>query len=292
MFSEHSTKLMDLYQAILNRNSVRRYREMPLSKQNLARIDHIISRVTPLVPQNRFTVMRRDVLSGEDLIAAMGGYGRILTPPHFLTPYIIGERYPLVDLGFRMEQIAVQMVQMGISMCFIGCLGRETDIRIRFRLLRDARIAAFLIFGYPALTVSDRTINAVLRRRQHSNTKLATDRIFYNETFEYPQAPPEYLVNIIEAGRLAPSANNAQPWRLLRHNQHLYLFIRKENPRYGNKIPHQEYRFFDAGTCMGNMMLAMKALDIKGQWVLLEEDDPAIPEYPHSLRPIATLIIE
>ena len=282
---------MDLYQAIINRHSVRRYRDTPLSKANLSNIDDIISRVTPLIPQNRFVVMRRDALSGEDLITAMGGYGRVLKPPHFLISYIAGDQYPLVDLGYRMEQIAIQMVQLGISMCFIGSLGREADLRIRFRLLRDARTAAFLIFGYPAETVTGRTINAFLRRRQRSNIKLAADRIFYNETFEYTQAPPEHLSKLIEAGRLAPSANNAQPWRFLWHDQHLFLYIREENTRYGNKTIHQQYRFFDAGTCMANITMAMKALGVGGYWTLLTEDVSSLPQHTLPLRPIAKLTV-
>jgi nitroreductase len=282
---------MDLYQAILNRHSERRYRNTPLSNQNLAHIDDIIAQVTPLIPQNRFAVMRRDVLSGEDLIAAMGGYGRILRPPHFLASYIVGDQFPLVDLGYRMEQIAIQIVQLGISICFIGSLGREADIRIRFQLLRSARTAAFLIFGYPEVNVTGRTINAVLRRRQRSNTKLAAERIYYNETFDHPQAPPEHLAKLVEAGRLAPSANNAQPWRFLWHNQHLYLYIRKENPRYGNKISHQQYRFFDAGTCMGNITLAMQALDVSGHWTLLTGSESSLPQHTTSLHPIARLTL-
>ncbi|MDF1512729.1 MAG: nitroreductase family protein [Anaerolineae bacterium] len=284
---------MDIYQAILNRRSVRRYRDVPVSKQLLARIDDVIAHhVTPLVAQNRFAVMRRDVMTGEDLIVAMGGYGRILSPPHFLTPYIIGDQYPLVDLGYRMEQIAIHMVQLGISVCFIGSLGRETDVRIRFRLMRQARTAAFLLFGYPAETIAGRAMNAVFRRRQQSNTKLAADRIFYHQTFDRMQLPPAQIAQLIEAGRLAPSANNAQPWRFLWLNQHLYLFVREHNPRYGNQAVHQQYRFFDAGTCMSNITLAMKGLEMKGYWSLLTEDVQGVPQHPPSLRPIAKLTLE
>jgi nitroreductase len=282
---------MDLYQAILNRRSERRYRSTPLDKQSLDSIDNAIELVEPLIAQNRFVVMRRDVVSGEDLIAAMGGYGRILKPPHFLTAYIVGEFYPLVDLGYRMEQIAIHLVQLGISMCFIGSLGRESDIRIRFRLSRNARVAAFLIFGYPAATISGRTINAVLRRRQRSNTKLAAERIFYRETFKHPEAPPAHLAKLIEAGRLAPSANNAQPWRFLWQHHCLYLYIREQNPRYGNKVSYQQYRFFDAGTCMSNVALAMKALNIKGHWTLLSEDELSLPQQTFLLHPIAKLTL-
>jgi nitroreductase len=282
---------MDLYQAIINRRSVRRFRDIPLSTQTLSQIDDIVSCAIPLISQNRFTVMRRDVLTGEDLITAMGGYGRILSPPHFLTPYIVGKQYPLVDLGYRMEQIAIQMVALDISVCFIGSLGREADIRVRFHLMQNARSAAFLIFGYPAENVTDRAINEVLRRGQHSNTKLKADRIFYIDSFDQPQAPPKHLEKLIEAGRRAPSANNAQPWRFLWLDPHLYLYIREENPRYGNKTPHLQYRFFDAGTCMANIFMAMKALAITGFWTLSSEDQPDIPPNALTLRPIAKLTL-
>lgn len=282
---------MDVFQAILNRHSVRRYRATPLNKTALSQIDDIVAQAQPLVSRNRFMIMRRDVMTGEDLIAAMGGYGRILSPPHFLLPYIVGENHPLIDLGYRMEQIAIHMVQLGISLCFIGSLGRESDVRIRFRLLRNAQIAAFLIFGYPAETLADRTINAALRRRQHANIKLAADRIFFIDTFDEPQTPPKSIVRLIEAGRLAPSANNTQPWRFLWKNQQLHLYVRENNPRYGKQTHLQQYRFFDAGTCMANITLAMNAAGMKGKWELVSDDSRLIHHPSQALLPIARLTL-
>ncbi|MGC9467226.1 MAG: nitroreductase family protein [Anaerolineae bacterium] len=282
---------MDLYQAILQRRSVRRYRNRPLDKQTLEMVDDIIDHALPLVPENRFRVMRRDVVTGEDLIAAMGGYGRILTPPHYMVAYAIGDRMPLTDLGYRMEQVAVQMVQIGLSVSFIGSLNREANVRVRFRLNSEARTGAFLIFGYAAESAPDRTINAVLRRRSGGGSRLDVEEFFFDSAFDQPTAPPKDIAQLIEAARRAPSANNAQPWRFLWQGDTLYLFLQKENPRYGNNPALQEYRYFDGGTCMGNVKMAMDALNIPGEWNLLKTSRVGVPDHPETLEPLAKLTL-
>lgn len=281
---------MDLYQAIVNRHSTRRFRDNPLNKETLDLIDDIASHVQPLVADNRFRVMRRDVMSGEDLIAAMGGYGRVISPPHFLMGYIVGKQAPLLDLGYRMEQIAVRMTEIGISTCFIGSLGREQDVRIRFHLNREARTAAFLIFGYPAESVAGRTLNAMIRTASRGTKKLNAKDIFYEGSFNQPCAPPKHLAKIVEAGSFAPSANNAQPCRILWHNETLYLFVYKENPRYGKAA--QNYRYFDAGVHMANISLAMIASNMLSEWVLLSPSSPDVPGHPETLEPFAKLRLQ
>jgi len=283
---------MDLYQAMLSRHSVRRYRDEALDHELLAMIDDVVSHVHPLIPGNRFRVMRRDVVSGEDLIAAMGGYGRILSPPHYIVGSIVGSHMPLVDLGYRLEQVAVQIVQLGVSMCFIGSLGREENVRVRFRLNRDARTGAFLIFGHDAESVADRTINAVIRRTSGGATKLATDTLFHHESFDTPGAPPKHLAKLVEAGRRAPSANNAQPWRFLWQDKTLYLFLKRYNNRYGSKPDLQEYRYFDGGTCMANITMAMRALELAGRWQLVDGVQAGFPECPETLEPLAKLVLD
>ncbi len=280
---------MDLLSAIMQRRSVRRYRDQPLDRKTLDEIDALVEGVTSLVPANRFRVMRRDVVTGEDLIAAMGGYGRILSPPHYLVGYTIGSDHPLVDLGFRMEQIAVGMVRLGISTCFIGSLGRTANVRVRFRLPRDAKMGAFLIFGYPAENIAGRTINVMIRRAAGATKKLPVEEIFYHGTFDNPATPPQALATLLKAAQHAPSADNAQPWRFLLRDGRLYLFVKRSNPRYGSKPVMQMYRYFDGGVCMSNVSMALVSLEQEGRWILLDPQGRDIPSHPDTLEPLARL---
>jgi nitroreductase len=276
----------NLYQAILARRSVRRYARQPLDGETLAEVREIISGVEPLVPDNRFEVLVQDVAPGEDLVETLGGYGRIVSPPHYLVPYGIGEAHLLADLGYRVEQIAVRLAGRGVGSCFIASLSREEVVRARFGLPEAARSAAFLVFGYPTASLGGRVFNTGARWVAGATNKLPAERIFFQESFDNPTVPPAGLAPLVEAARHAPSAANAQPWRLLWRAGVLYLLVQRENSRYGTGLGNQ-YRFHDGGICMANVALALEGTGMGGRWQLLAETDPDLLDCPTELQPLA-----
>lgn len=278
----------NLYQAILSRRSVRRYDAQPLDEGTLAQVREIVDQVEPLVPENRFAAQPRRQQSGANWGALIGGYGHFLSPPHFLVPFVVGERHPLLDLGYRTEQIAVRLSAMGIGSCFVGALHREEVLRARFGLPAGARLAALLVFGRPTQALGGRAVNSLLRLATGATSKLAADRLFYRDTFAETVAPPPKLAPLIEAGRNAPSAVDAQPWRFLWRDGRLFLFVRVRNRRYGTGAG-QDYRFHDAGGCLANISLALAAVGRAALWQIYEGDEAEIPEHPSELQPLASL---
>ncbi len=278
----------DLYQAILGRRSVRRYEKERLGEPELAQVREILAGVQPLVNENEVEVLLKDVSPGEDLVAILGAYGRLVTPPHYLVPYVTGERHLLADLGYRVEQVAVRLAALGIGTCYIGTLSREADVRARFDMPEGACIGAFLAFGWPSTGRRGRLFNNVVRRAAGANNKLAVERIFFRDAFDSPTSPPAELAPLIIAARNAPSAVNAQPWRLLWRDGHLYLFVLKASPKYGSG-PGAEYRLYDGGICMGNVALALEALGREGQWQMLSGDEADLPDHPPDLEPLGVL---
>jgi nitroreductase len=271
-----------LVQAILARQSTRRFAPDPVEGEALARVRQIAAQAIPLVPENRFEVQFHDVASGQNLVEALGGYGRIVSPPHYLLPYATGEAHPLTDLGYRVEQIVVHLTAMGIGSCYIGALGREAEIRARFDLPAEARIGAFVVYGYPAEGLGGRAFNALMRRAVGAANKKPADQLFFEGSFAAPTAPPEDLAPLIEAARSAPSAKNTQPWRFLWHEGRLYVFVQRGRSA-------DPYWLYDGGICMGNVWLALEALDVEGHWTLLDGDAPGLPDHPPDLEPLATL---
>ncbi len=280
----------DLYEAILARRSVRRYEKRPLDEATLAQVREIISGAKPLIPENRFEVLVRDEAASEDLVTVLGGYGRFYTPPHSLAPYMLGEEHVLEDLGYRSEQIAVRLAALGIGSCYIGALKQEDKVRVRFGLPKGARIAAFLVFGRPAVAVGGRTFNTLMRRSLGGHKRLPVERIFLQDTLDNPAAPPAEISPLIEAARVAPSGVNAQPWRFLWRDERLYLFVTRNNLKY-TMAGSQEYALHDGGICMANVTLALEALGMEGRWVMFEGTEPDIPDHPADLHPLATLVM-
>ena len=280
----------ELYQAILARRSVRRYEKRPLDESTLTQIREIVSEVKPLIPGNRFEVLIKDVLPGENLVTVLGGYGRIVTPAHYLVPYIAGEKHLLEDLGYRVERIVVQLTALGVGTCYIGSLRREAAVRTRFELPKEARIGALLVFGWPSTALGGRLFNTLMRTAAGAKDKLPAERIFFRDTFDAPAKPPAELAPLIEAARNAPSAVNAQPWRFLWHAERLCLFVKRNNLRYGSGATAQ-YRLYDGGICMANVALALEALGVAGHWRMLAPDEASLPHYPANLQPMARLVL-
>lgn len=281
----------DLYHYILARRSVRRYDEEPLDEATLAQVGQILSSVKALVPDNEFETILCDVGEGEDLVRDLGGYGRIVTPPHYLVPYVVGNEHVLEDLGYRVQQIAVHFAALGLGSCYIGALKRENVVRARFTLPDDCRIAAFLIFGRLSRTLVGRTLNRLIRAVAGATRKHPHQRIFFQDTFDKPAFPPPDVAPLIEAARHAPSAGNAQPWRFLWHDKRLYLFVTRKDLRSA-RGPEEHYCLHDGGIAMANVTMAMQALGMGGQSRIVRGMEPHVPEHPADLHPMATLLIK
>jgi nitroreductase len=279
----------DLYQAILNRRSIRRYEDRVLDAASMTNVHQIIEAVEPLVAENTFHVLHRPgMLIDRDFIRSMGAYGIVVSPPHALAPYALASRFPLVDLGYRVEQIVIGLTRLGLGSCYIGTMGREQTVRERLDLPPSARCGALLVFGHPATSVGGKALNRFIRSVPRGDARLPEDQVFFDGSFDNPSVAPGDLKSLIVAGQSAPSAINTQPWIFLWRDDVLHLFVKRQNPKYG-RGRSQDYRLYDGGICLANLSLAMRALEIEGRWLLPDDPDYAIPPHPQSLEALAAL---
>jgi nitroreductase len=278
-----------LYQAILDRRSIRRYDPREIDSASMARVQQIIEAVEPLVPENGFHVLHRPgMLVDKDFIRSMGAYGYIVSPPHVIAPYTTGKRLPLLDLGYRVERIVIGLTLLGLASCYIGTLGREPLVRARLNMPHGSRCGALLVFGHAATSLGGRAVNALIRSVPKGDARLPEDQMFFEGSFDNPCEAPEFLQPLITAGRSAPSAVNAQPWLFLWREEALHVFVKRRNPKYG-RGRGRDYRYYDGGICMANISLAMKALGIHGRWELPDERSYVAPQHSESLQPLAAL---
>jgi nitroreductase len=241
-----------------------------------------------LVPGNQWQVLSRDDLARADMASLLGAYGIILTPPHALVPYLLGAHHILADLGYRAEQLAVRLTMLGLGSCFVGTLPREAKLREQLGLPSGAHIGALLVYGREAGSSTGRGFNRAVRLVAGAASKLPLARMCYRESFDQPGAPPDDIAPLLEAGRRAPSAVNAQPWRFLWHAGALHVYVTRRNRRYGPAV-YQDYRFYDGGICLANIALALEALDMQGAWQMYAPDAPEAPAHPDDLEPLARL---
>lgn len=295
----------ELYHAIMERRSVRRYDDEPLSEDTLERVQEMASATDPLISDNTFHVLVWDYTPADEGWVLRSAYGRFMTPPHVMVPYVVGE-YPLTDLGYRVEQIVVRLTALDIGTCYIGALGAEDGLRSRFGLPAGARIGATVFFGRSASGVGG-TIDAAARTLARGRKRKPVEKLFFDGDFDHPATPPSEfdtlsvdhgavtqrikLDTLIEAGRWAPSALNAQPWRFLWREGRLMLFVTTGTLKYFGGERGQ-YPLYDGGICMANIHLAMEALGERGSWRMGEKADVQEVEHPDDLELLAVLTLE
>ena len=116
---------MTLYDTILARRSVRRYARRSVPVEMLGAIRDFAQRIEPLQPDVAFTYSVLPVSQGDEITAAMGGYGRVVSAPNVIVPLIADSPHALVDFGFRTQQLVILLTQLGLGSCWIGALVRE-----------------------------------------------------------------------------------------------------------------------------------------------------------------------
>ncbi len=279
----------ELYQAIMARRSVRRYDEESLSEDILDRVREMASNAVPLICDNTFRVLVRDYTPHDEGWVLRSAYGRFMTPPHVMVPYAVGE-YPLTDLGYHVEQVVVRLTALDIGTCYIGALGAEDSFRSRFGLPDEARMGASVFFGRPASGIGG-TIDAVARTLAGGRKRRPVEELFFNGDFDHSSTPPSKISPLIEAGRWAPSALNAQPWRFLWQDGHLMLFVTTGALKYlGGE--RGQYPLYDGGICMANISLAMEALGRRGSWHMAGQAEMDTVEHPDDLELLSVLTLQ
>jgi nitroreductase len=280
----------DLYPYLVSRRSIRSYDQRPFESADKARIELTLNNTRALFPENQFNTIFHTKEKGEDLVSVLGAYGRFITPPYYLLPYIIGENQVYVDLGYQAEQIAIQLWSKGIGSCFIGCLSRQEKVRVNFHLPSTAHIAAFLVIGYPGDNLGFETITKTAMSIMGIRSRFPIEEISFLESFDLHFKPNGMWEKIIEAGRMAPSAVNAQPWRFLLIKNELYLFSVQNSRKY-LLAENSHYSFHDCGICMANIDMALLSLGVQGKWKFLNGNLDKNLKYPENYYPLVKLTV-
>jgi len=254
----------ELYQAILQRRSTRRYDPRPLDDGLVDRIARLAPEARPLAEGNAFDCRLVRRAEKEDLSAFLGMYGALVSVPHLLVPHIVGGRHALMDLGFRMEQVAVRLTAMGLASCFIGALSSVEGVNRRFGLPGDAVVGAALAVGRAPENPGSKAVNAIVRGVAGGTGRRPMDALCFDAEPAAAGDPPPAWDAVLEAGRWAPSARNVQPWRFVHAGDLLDVAVLRRARRYGHQ---QAYRWFDAGACLGNMHLAAMSA---GRWLAID----------------------
>ncbi len=274
---------MNYSEAIVVRRSTRNYRDDPLSRREKEALEQAIAgTAAPFGNAPRFKLITAGSGDAESL-RGLGTYGFIKNPTAFIAGTVAGEgTMVLEDFGFAMELLVLHATVMGLGTCWLGGSFTRSSFAARMSLLPGEKIPAVVALGHPA--EKKRMMDSLLRRSAGSDARMPRDELFFSGEFgarlsEDEAGPYEKPLQLM---RLAPSASNRQPWRVVkRHGSFHFYLARSKGYFTRNRIlfGFADLQRVDMGIAMCHFQIAAQDLGLPGGWKREESLISSLPEH-------------
>lgn len=266
-FKKEELPLPPAMETIQNRISVRTYDAAPVSGTLKARLQALFgeNKAGPFGSPVRFRLLDLDTVSREEL-RRLGTYGIIKGARLFILGAVKERERCLEDLGYCMEKIILEATAVELGTCWLGGTFRRSSFAARMELAPDELLPAITPVGYPAEKIS--TTDRLFRYRAGSRRRKPWAELFFAADGKTPLAEEEAgrYREALEAVRLAPSASNRQPWRVLKDETGLYHLFLKEDRLYNRALGKIRIQEIDMGIAMCHFELVAVQQGSGGQW--------------------------
>jgi hypothetical protein len=202
----------------------------------------------------------------------LGTYGTI----RGASAFILGAAEPgglyLEDFGYAMERLILHATALGLGTCWLGGFFTRGSFSRRIGAGRGERIPAVTAVG--RIADLEAAQDGFIRRRVGGSRRKPWEEFFRDGGFGTPlsrEAAGEYATPL-EMARLAPSASNRQPVRIVRSGASWHFFIQRAPgylPRFARALTGiEDLQRVDSGIAMCHFELTARELGLPGRWVV------------------------
>lgn len=208
--------------AVRKRISVRSYDkksvEDPVRK---AILDYAAGIRNPLGPDIRVQFLDKTETPGGE---KLGTYGIIKGAGLYLGATMRDAPHAAEALGYAYEELVLYMTSLGLGTCWLGGTFNKSAFANAMDIREGEIFPIVSPVGYPAAkqSITERIMRAGIKADQ----RLSWNELFYREDFHTPLTEEEAgdYAFPLEMVRLAPSAVNKQPWRIVRKDGAFHFF--------------------------------------------------------------------
>lgn len=247
---------------IRERISVRTYDEKKevtdeiVSKLN----DYIDNLKGPFSPSVRFKIIRtKENPSGK----GFGTYGIIKGADTYIGAVVEKGYMALENLGYEMEELILYATSLGLGTCWMGGTFKKSSFAKAMEVKDNEIFTIISPIGYKSEEL--RMVDKLFRKGKGDRRKDWFD-LFFLKDFYTPLDKDADLGELNEAFenlRLAPSAVNKQPWRVVLDGKKVHFFkIGKQSQ--AEKDAHIDLSEVDMGIALAHFDLTCKERGISG----------------------------
>lgn len=266
-----------IQETIKSRYSVRTFNGEPLTEEDRTKILSFANESkNPFgVPVTFRFLERRDEVSSEKL----GTYGVIKGTKLYLGATVPDGKFALEALGYEFERVILYATSLGLGTCWLAGTFNRSGFAAAMGVKEHELFPAVSAIGYSADKRS--LTESIFRKTLRSDHRKPWGSLFYDNTFATPLSTESAggYSEPLEMLRLAPSATNKQPWKVVRSNQ-VYHFYEDKAPGYSDKLPF-DLQLVDVGIAACHFALTALEMGLRGRIVDLEDSSIERPRNIH-----------
>lgn len=258
---------MTITEIIKKRFSCRTYSERSIEDKVLQEFLTIVNDIHkgPFGNQPNFRLIHLTSFTIQEA-KKLGTYGVIKNARLFVVGTIKNGHLAMEDYGYCKEEIILKATALGLGTCWLGGTFQSSNFAQAVDLQKDELLPTITPIGYPAGEKS--FTERIMRRVAGSDNRKPWSDIFFTGNFSTPltQKQAGIYAEALENVRLAPSASNKQPWRILYDaQQNIFHFFIARSFSY-KLIGTVSLQDIDLGIAMSHFALTLQELGIKGKW--------------------------
>ena len=271
---------------IKERTSVRTYEECEIDEDKIVKIEEYINNLKgPFNEKVRFKLINsKEPLKGEKI----GTYGIIKGANNFISVAYENGEMALEEVGYEMEKVILYITSLGLGTCWIGGTFNKGEFSKSMELKEDEVLPIVTPFGKSG--ENKRFIEKTMKFLTKSKKRKEWYEIFFLRDFSVPLTPVinlGYFKEVLENVRLAPSALNKQPWRIVKDGNKFHFYINSSKKK-NDKLTFDIHRI-DMGIAMCHFDLTCKELGLEGRFI---KCNPEITDIPKNVSYVITWVHE
>lgn len=255
-----------LLDTVQKRKSVRTYIEKPLNETDRAKIEAFIDFLSK--EEHPFSAKVRIRLFDVDKdinSKSLGTYGVIKGARSYLGVAVNEAPDAMEAVGYVFEKLVLYAASIGLGTCWLGGTFNRSEFAKAMELEGDEFFPIASPIGYPAK--KNHTVDKIMRKAIKADSRKDFESLFFDGGFDKAlteKSAGEYAYPL-EILRLAPSAKNAQPWRILKDGDSFHFFEKKTIPSSNHDIQR-----LDIGIALCHFDLAAKEKGFEGKMATLD----------------------
>lgn len=256
------------------RSSWRSYDDAEIEADKLNRLIAFMAspRDPPFGTQTRFHLVHTmSPLLGR----VRGTYGVIKGARDYIVGVVQRSERDLEDFGFLFEKIILLATEMGLGTCWMGGTFNRSGFAERVELKSNEILPAVSPVGYVARRRT--VVDSLFRIGAGSKRRKKWDELFFDGDFTTPlEETGEKYATPIEMVRLAPSASNNQPWRIVRNEKGYHFFLQRSKGY--DRLFRVDLQRIDMGIALCHFELTAAEEGLGGGWRIIDVDVGYLPD--------------